>query len=39
MDFHKRHSIEIRVVIGPKIILFAGVCVHFSARKFYGLGK
>ena len=21
------------------MILFAGVCVHFSARKFYGLGQ
>ena len=23
------HSIEIRLVVGPENILFAGVCVHF----------
>ena len=35
----KTHSIEIRFVIGPEIILFVGVCVQFSARKFYWLGQ
>ena len=29
----KMHSTENRCVIGPKAIQFAGVCVHFSARK------
>ena len=36
--FIKTHSIQIRFATGPKKILFAGACVHFSARKFYGLG-
>ena len=39
MDFHKTHSIEIRFVIGPEIYCSQDVCVHFSAGKFYGLGK
>ena len=39
MDFHKTHSIEIRVVTGPENIKFKGVCVHFLGRKFYGLGQ
>ena len=39
MDFHKTHNIEVRFVTGPETILFAGVCMHFSARKFYGLGQ
>ena len=28
MDFHKTYSIQIRFVIRPENILFAGVCVH-----------
>ena len=28
------HCIESRFVIGVGNILFAGVCVHFSAQKF-----
>ena len=39
MDFRKTHSIEIRLGIGPENILFAGVCMNFSAWKFYGLGQ
>ena len=34
----KTHSIESRCVIGPENTLFAGVCMHLSARKFYRLG-
>ena len=37
--FTKTHSVESRCVIGPENILFAGVCAHFSARKFYRLGQ
>ena len=36
MDFHKRHSIEIRVVIGFEIILFA--CT-FQAGNVTGWGS
>ena len=31
------HNIENLFVIGPEYILFAGVWVHFSARRFYRL--
>ena len=37
--FTKTHTIEIKYVIGPGNILFAGEYVHFSARKFYRLGQ
>ena len=37
MDFYKMHSNEIRFVIGLENILFEGMCMHFSAQKFYGL--
>ena len=39
MDFHNMHCIESRFVIGTENILFAGMCVHFSAQKFYLLGQ
>ena len=36
----KIHSTESRVVIGPSVMLFAGVlCVYISARKFYEPGQ
>ena len=38
-DFHTTHSTESRCVIGPENTLFAGVCMHLSARKFYRLGQ
>ena len=37
--FIKTHKIESRFVIEPENILSAGVCVHFSTRKFYWLGQ
>ena len=37
--FIKTYSIEIRCVIGPEDILFAGASVHLSAWKFYRLGQ
>ena len=36
--FKFSRNIEIRFVIGSDNIVLAGVCVHFSARKFYRLG-
>ena len=38
-DFQTTDSIESRCVIGPEKKLFAGVCVHLSAQKFYMLGS
>ena len=38
MIFIKTHNTESRCIIGPENILLAGVCMHFSARKFYRLG-
>lgn len=39
-EFTKTQSIESkRVVLGPENILFAGVSVHLSTRKFYRLGS
>ena len=35
--FIKTHNIEFVVVVEPENALFAGVCVHFSSRKFYRL--
>ena len=36
----KTHSIQNMFGIGPKNVPFAGVCVHFSARKlFAGCGS
>ena len=39
--FIKTQTFEIRFVIGSENRLFAGagVCVQFSARKFYRLGQ
>ena len=33
--FIKTYGIKSRFVVGPENILFAGVCVHLSARKLY----
>ena len=35
----KIQSIESRHILGPENTLFAGVCMHFSAWEFYGLGQ
>ena len=37
--FFKQNSIKSRCVIGLETILFAGVSVHLSARKYYRLGQ
>ena len=37
--FIKTHNIGIRFVMEPENVLFAGVCEHFSPRKFYRLGQ
>ena len=36
-NFHQMHNTERRCAIGPENILFAGVSVDLSARKFYRL--
>ena len=35
----KMHSTKSRFVKGPETILFAYVCMHILARKFYRLGS
>ena len=35
----KKHNIEIKFAAGLENILFAGVCVQFTAQKFYRLGQ
>ena len=39
MDVRKMHIIEIRFITGLETVLFASVCMHFQAQKFYGLGQ
>jgi len=35
----KRIALKADVITGPENVLFAGVSVHLSARKFYRLGQ
>ena len=38
-DFHQNVYIESRCATGPENILFAGACMHLSARKFLQAGS